>query len=158
MRRGTWLTTKVRAWLEKAEAEHVARKCGGDQRCPWCCQWMNHFTTTHIRPYRDGMLDEIVCGNCYGTSFWKWELGFVFITAGEIPAKAEKAIEKPEGAFLAGIVADIRQTIAERVRLRQGAQSSEAPPLGLAERSSPETGADGEAGSPGISSETNPNG
>lgn len=119
---GTRLTKAVRRWLERAEHEYVLRRSGGNQTCPWCRQGVNHFTGTHVRTFTpDPMLDEIVCGNCGGTSIWKWEMGFVFITAGDRPPAADAAPGFSDSDFIRGVVANVCAAIAERETRRRAA-------------------------------------
>ena len=108
---------KVRRLLERAEAAYVGKRCGGDQRCPWCKQWVNHFMKTYIRPFPDGFLDEVVCGNCGGTSIWKWEIGFFYVTHGEPPKMPATAFG--EGEFIAGVIRNARQVIDARIAHRE---------------------------------------
>ena len=75
----TDLTRIVRRWLEGAEERLAVKHSGGDQRCPWCKQWVNQFSGTSISPSPDGFTDIITCGNCIGTALWKWEIGFCFL-------------------------------------------------------------------------------
>lgn len=57
---------------------------GGVQQCPWCKRWMQLAGETCLDQI-DAFEDEMHCGHCTGTSFWRWELGFVFIGPGNPP-------------------------------------------------------------------------
>lgn len=121
-RRGSWLTLKVRKWLERAEAAYTLKKCGGDQRCPWCQQWMNQFDGTRIEPFTgNSMMDEITCGNCFGTSLWKWEVGFFFVMAADPPPSSlEEAPNflEPRG-FIEGVIKRAREHLDNRYVARR---------------------------------------
>lgn len=113
MRRGTWLTRPVRRWLERAESNHAINTCGGDQRCPWCRQWVNQFEGTRIAPLKaDLALDEITCGNCGGASAWKWEIGFIFVCSTVPPPAADLPPGWTDGPFIRDVIARIRTALA----------------------------------------------
>lgn len=107
-RLGTWLTALIRAWLERAEEKLAARRFGGDQKCPWCNQWQNQFADSHRRDFAPNpMLDELVCGNCGGTSLWKWEMGFILVTAARPPDAYSKTGYKVKDGTVSPFIQDV---------------------------------------------------
>lgn len=114
-RLGNWITRPIRRWLERAEAEVAIKRCGGDQVCPWCRRWMNQFQDTRVRDFSDGFLDEIRCGNCQGSSLWKWEIGFIYVCEGEPPPAAHLESGFTDAPWLRQSIAYARARIAERM-------------------------------------------
>lgn len=104
-------------------------RCGGDQRCPWCREWMNRHDSTSTRDFRGGFLTEICCGNCAGTSIWKWEMGFVYVTAGDRPPAADRPSAFGDGEFIRRVIGEAREVIANRqaVRLRPAESGAGSP-------------------------------
>jgi hypothetical protein len=72
---------------------------------------MNHFASTRVAAF-DEMLDEITCGNCAGSSIWKWELGFFYVTHGQPPSLPPSAFG--DGEFISGVISKVREIINAR--------------------------------------------
>jgi len=105
-----WITgfpRRVRRWLERCEAALVDERCGGNQRCPWCRQGVNHFKATSITATPDGFTDAITCGNCGGSSLWKWEIGFFYICRLVPPPEPPNAYG--DSKFIARVSRDARK-------------------------------------------------
>lgn len=96
------ITECMQRWLDKHEEGRLLKRFGGIQKCPWCHRWVQSSGSTgfnDMEPFETA----IECGHCGGESFWRWEVGFIFLAAGsppERPEHTEGAIYMSEGAKL----------------------------------------------------------
>lgn len=86
----SWLTTKVRAWLEKREEDLALRVHGAICKCPWCHRWMQMNTATKVEDGPKGYHDVFKCGHCGGTSLWEWMACLFHLVRPITPPQEEK--------------------------------------------------------------------
>lgn len=59
--------------------EKLLRYNGGTQKCPWCNQLFQEYTTSLIQENQKFPdYEHFTCGNCRGGSYWQWGYGFHF--------------------------------------------------------------------------------
>ncbi|WP_270374931.1 hypothetical protein [Marinicauda sp. Alg238-R41] len=110
----------LRSWLkrriEKCEHADLLDRYGGTQGCPWCRQTMQRYPDTRMVTFDgDPMLDEITCGNCGGSSLWRFEIGMVFVCVGEAPKPSAQSGFKPD-PFIERVIASAQKHIADHPR------------------------------------------
>lgn len=80
------ITERIQRWLDRREEDRLLRKFGGTQTCPWCARIMQgseDTTCDDSAPFETAF----TCGHCGGQSFWRWEVGFIFLAAGAPPPR-----------------------------------------------------------------------
>jgi len=95
---------KVRDWSEIKVDDSKLERYGGIQVCPWCRQTAQHGSEWSFKEYdKDPFLDVLTCGNCKGTSLWRFEVGMIFIGVLKHPIpKAEETAFDYWGSDLQG--------------------------------------------------------
>jgi hypothetical protein len=64
--------------LERKRKDEALREYGGIQTCPWCNQWVQLYRGWHFDSKTEPEWDVLHCGNCKGTSYWRFELGMFY--------------------------------------------------------------------------------
>lgn len=71
------LERRVMLWLHDRFLERLLRRYGGIQQCPWCKQCAQAFDGSRFDSTTDPTIDALHCGNCGGTSRWRFEMGMM---------------------------------------------------------------------------------
>ena len=83
---------RIHQWIEDRKQNELLKQHGGLQWCPWCHQCIQKYQSV-MMPYSDDKtLDELICGNCRGTSVWLWAVGLIYMFPNHPPSPS-----KPEG-------------------------------------------------------------
>lgn len=69
-------------WLKRRESDRRLRRWGNLMACPWCRCDIQTGEEWGISAWdRDDFIDVATCGQCAGTSLWRFEIGFFYIGA-----------------------------------------------------------------------------
>lgn len=71
---------RVMTWLYARFLDRLMRRFGGIQTCPWCHQVAQAYDGWRFDSKTDPSIDELHCGNCGGTSRWRFEMGMIPLT------------------------------------------------------------------------------
>lgn len=85
--------------IERKRKEEAGKQYGGIQKCPWCNQWVQLFAGWFFDSKTEPEWDVLHCGNCKGTSYWRFELGMIYFgprTAPPIPEPPEYSRPTPK--------------------------------------------------------------
>ena len=110
--------------IERKRKEEASKQYGGIQKCPWCNQWVQLFAGWFFDSKTEPEWDVLHCGNCKGTSYWRFELGMIYFgprTAPPIPKPPEYS--RPTPKFL-GFSEAASDPAAERTKADSQALNS----------------------------------
>lgn len=69
------LERKVMEWLHRRFLDRLLNRHGGIQQCPWCNQCAQAYDGWQFNSTWD--TDVLTCGNCGGTSRYRFEVGMI---------------------------------------------------------------------------------